>query len=276
VQVQVRLRATAGLFASRQALTGFLHSVVWSSGRVLRKRYTTAPVFQARCLPVPAATPRMLTRGLLAAGRPVLLPRQCRDLPLPAARRQPHHLGSNRRACRLSLPVLFGLPADVSAPGCAGETHTVQLQAPLSPQELGTRHHPGLLWPTPLGLVLQRFTGGGPHGVQLHALLNPVDSTTRVDLPDVRLHWSSPTLPLVRAQTRVLLVVKQGHSQAGSSESQVVGCTSDTVQLLRVEQAPLDPGLPVGVQSRRLACACLWDGVLVRLDAVGWLGGVLR
>jgi hypothetical protein len=161
-------------------------------------------------------------------------------------------------------------------PGCAGETHTVQLQAPLSPQELGTRHHPGLLWPTPLGLVLQRFTGGGPHGVQLHALLNPVDSTTRVDLPGVRLHWSSPTLPLVRAQPRVLLVVKQGHSQAGSSESQVVGCTSDTVQLLRVEQAPLDPGLPVGVQSRRLACACLWDGVLVRLDAVGWLGGVLR
>ena len=80
----------------------------------------------------------------------------------------------------------------------------MQLQAPLSPLELGTRHHPGLLWPTPLGLVLQRLTGVGPHGVQLHALLNPVDSTTEVDLHGVRLHWSSPTQPLVRAQTSLL------------------------------------------------------------------------
>ena len=81
----------------------------------------------------------------------------------------------------------------------------MQLQVPLSPLELGPRHHPGLLWPTPLGLVLQRFTGAEPHGAQLHALLNPVDSTTKVDLPGVRLHWSSPTLPLVRAQTSLVV-----------------------------------------------------------------------
>lgn len=139
----------------------------------------------------------------------------------------------------------------------------MQLQVPLSPTELGTGHHPGLLWPTPLGLVLQRFTGG-PHGVQLHALLNPVDSTTRVDLPGVTLHWSSPTLPLVRSHASLWLCAA-GQTMTGWACSQVVGCSSDTVQLLRVEDAPLDPGLPVGVQSRRLACTCLWDGVLVRV-----------
>ena len=37
-----------------------------------------------------------------ATGCPVLLPRQCRDLPLPPTRGQPHHLGSNRCASHVA------------------------------------------------------------------------------------------------------------------------------------------------------------------------------
>ena len=59
MQVQVRVRVAARWLAL--ALT-LVHSVVWSSGRVLRKRYTTAPVVQARCCAVPGPMPRMLTR----------------------------------------------------------------------------------------------------------------------------------------------------------------------------------------------------------------------
>jgi hypothetical protein len=169
---------------AHRALTCVLCSVVWSSGRVVRKRYTSsAPVLQARWSAV-----LRVARAEAYAGSVFALPRERlhRAAPLPAALRPADHPRAQRYAMAVQRRGAWVAHARLL---CAGDTHSIPVpEGPLSP------------WVTPFGLLLQRLTASG---AELQAVLSPLDESTAVALPPgSQLLWSDAARPLVRPAQR--------------------------------------------------------------------------